>query len=208
MFFLKLLALLAVLALPVALVWGLVLVYRKLPAWAFFLLVGALVFAPVAAYKSYERRFYLDHVPDALGVRTITYELQESWGFGPGGNEAGILVYPLSDEVARQVEQGGVQFLQSLPPNADQADRRWQGAYETWLETPAANPQWKPDAKTGRLNVMDYICIYGFCIDVEPGVVNEANEIVNSPGSYYAQARIGIIVVSPKKKKVLYFYNG
>jgi hypothetical protein len=31
---------------------------------------------------------------------------------------------------------------------------------------------------------------------------------VNSAGSYYARGRIGIIVVSPKKKKILYFYNG
>lgn len=60
----------------------------------------------------------------------------------------------------------------------------------------------------GRLAGMDYICAYGFCIDVAPEVVNEANEIVNSAGSYYAQGRIGIIVASPKKKKVLYFHNG
>jgi hypothetical protein len=205
MFFLKLLVLLAS---PFVAGWALIHAYKKLPIWAFLLLIGFLAFAPVAAYKSYERRFYLSHVPDALAVSTITYELQESWGFGPGGNEAGILVYPLSDEVARQVERGGVQFLQSMPRNQNQETRGWQGNYETWLETPGANPQWKPDAKTGRLNVMDYICVYGFCIDVAPEVVAEANEIVNSAGSYYAQGRIGIIVVSPKKKKVLYFYNG
>lgn len=193
MFFLKLLALLAS---PFALVW------------AFLLLIGVLVCAPVAAYKVYEKRFNLNHVPDALGVHSISYELQESWGFGPGGNEAGILVYPLSEEVSRQVEQGGVKFLQTMPPNQNQEDRRWQGAYETWLETPVANPQWKLNAKTGRLDVMDYICVYGFCIDVAPDVVKEANEIVNSAGSYYAQGRIGIIVVSPTKKKILYFYNG
>lgn len=205
MFFLKLFALLA---LPVVLVWGLIVAWRKLPIWAFLLIIGFLVAAPVAAYKNFERRFYLSHVPDALAVSTITYELQESWGFGPGGNEAGILVYPLSDQLSRQVEQGGVKFLQNMPRNQNQETRGWQGNYETWLETPAANPQWKPDAKTGRLNVMDYICVYGFCIDVAPEVVAEANEIVNSAGSYYAQGRIGIIVVSPKKKKVLYFYNG
>ena len=202
------LTLFALLALPVGAVWALIRAFRKLPIWAFLLLVGFLTIAPVAGYKFYERRFNMNHVPDAVGVSAISYELQESWGFGPGGNEAGILVYPLSEEVSRQVEQGGVKFLQTMPPNQNQADRRWQGAYETWLETPAVNPQWKLNAKTGRLDVMDYICVYGFCIDVEPGVVNEANEIVNSAGSYYAQGRIGIIVVSPKKKKVLYFYNG
>lgn len=205
MFFVTLFALLAS---PFVAGWALIRAYRKLPVWAFLLLVGFLTLAPVAAYKFYERRFNMNHVPDALGVSAISYELQESWGFGPGGNEAGILVYPLSEEVSRQLEQGGVKFLQTMPPNQNQADRRWQGAYETWLETPAVNPQWKLNAKTGHLDVMDYICVYGFCIDVDPGVVNEANEIVNSAGSYYAQGRIGIIVVSPKRKKVLYFYNG
>lgn len=205
MFFVKLFALLAS---PVALIWALIHAYRKLPIWAFLLLIGLLTVAPVAAYKFYERRFNMNHMPDALGVQAISYELQESWGFGPGGNEAGILVYPLPEDVSRQIGQGGIKFLQTLPANKNQADRRWQGAYETWAETPVASPQWKLDVKAGRLNVMDYICAYGFCIDVAPEVLNEANEIVNNAGSYYAHGRIGIIVVSPKKKKVLYFYNG
>ena len=60
----------------------------------------------------------------------------------------------------------------------------------------------------GLLNVVDYICAYGFCIDIPPDRLRQANEIVSKPGSFYARGRIGTIVVSPKQKLVLYFYNG
>ena len=56
--------------------------------------------------------------------------------------------------------------------------------------------------------MIDYICAYGFCIDIPPDRLWQANAIVSTPGSYYALGRIGTIVVSPKEKLVLYFYNG
>ena len=58
------------------------------------------------------------------------------------------------------------------------------------------------------LNVTDYICAYGFCIDIPSDRLRQANEIVSKPGSFYARGRIGVIVVSPAQKLVLYFYNG
>jgi hypothetical protein len=38
--------------------------------------------------------------------------------------------------------------------------------------------------------------------------VDEANELVNAPGSYYAYGRIGMILVAPARKRVYYLYNG
>ena len=56
--------------------------------------------------------------------------------------------------------------------------------------------------------MVNYICAYGFCIDIPPGRLRQANEIVSKPGSFYARGRVGTIVVSPKQRLVLYFYNG
>jgi len=71
-----------------------------------------------------------------------------------------------------------------------------------------AGERWKQNKKTRRFDIYDYICAYGFCIDIEPAVVDEANSIVNAAGSYYAYGRIGLIIVSPGKRLVLYIYNG
>ena len=193
----------------VGLCLGLVLAYKRLPRIWFVLLVTLLIGGPLAAFKLYDRRFALEVVPDALKVDSIAYRKEESWGFGPGGNEAGIRVYPLSEELAGTIEQRGLDFFLNLAPNEDQSSRDWRGLYEDWAETPVKSDQrWKADAQTGHLDVYDFICAYGFCIDIKAAVVDEANSIVNRRGSYYAYGRIGLIVVSPEKRLVIYLYNG
>jgi len=191
-----------------ALVGALVLAYRKLALAHFLLLVATLVLAPTCAWKYQERANLLQFVPDALAVRTIDYRNEESWGFGPGGNEAGIRFYALPEDVSRQAAAQGLPYFEKLPANQDQASRDWRGRYDDWRETPIRGDDWKVDPATGLANVLDYICAYGFCIDIPPDRLAQANDIVNKPGSFYARGRIGMIVVSPARKAVLYFYNG
>ena len=68
-------------------------------------------------------------IPDALHVSSISYREEESWGFGPGGNEAGIWIYPLSEEVANHISQSGMEFFKELPPNQNQRERDLRGIY-------------------------------------------------------------------------------
>ncbi|MES2583132.1 MAG: hypothetical protein V4627_10480 [Pseudomonadota bacterium] len=201
-----------ILLIPFLLLWAIVsaivLAWKKLGTWRFLLLLTWLLLVLTTTWKHYEQKFALQAVPDALHVRSILYANEESWGFGPGGNEAGIRFYPLSDEVSARIGRGGINYLRQLPPNKDQASRDWRGRYEQWSETPVQGDHWKINESTGLLNVTDYICAYGFCIDIPPDRLRQANEIVSRPGSFYARGRIGTIVVSPKEKLVLYFYNG
>jgi hypothetical protein len=182
--------------------------YRKLRLRWFLSLVASLVLVPTAAWKYQERQWVLQRVPDALDVHDIAYRNEESWGFGPGGNEAGIVFYALPEDVARQVKEGGVGYLETLPPNADQQRRDWRGRYDGWAETPITGDRFKVNPDTGLLNVAEYICAYGFCIDIPRDRLQQANEIASRPGSFYAQGRVGIIVVSPGARSVIYFCNG
>lgn len=201
--------LIALLIAATAIGLGLVVVCKKLPGSLRLFLLAPILVVPFAACKVYERNFMLSVVPDALHVASVSYSQEESWGFGPGGNEAGIRVYPLPEKVADEIRQRGIEFFHHLPPNQHQQSREWRGIYETWSETPIAPGQrWSANGTTGTFLIHDYICAYGFCIDIKPEVVEEANAIVNSEGSYYAYGRIGLIVVSPKKKRVVYMYNG
>jgi hypothetical protein len=188
---------------------ALIYAYKKLPRIYFLLLALTIMAGSFWVFKDYERAFKLSVVPDALHVDSISYSEEESWGFGPGGNEAGIRMYPLSEQVANQILERGAEYFKTLSPNKNQQDRGWRGLYDGWLETPIRTSEhWKIDEKTNKYNIYDYICAYGFCIDIQPAVAEAASSIVNSPGSYYAYGRIGIIVVSPKTKQVLYMYNG
>jgi hypothetical protein len=197
------------LLIPLAVTNGLLYAYKKLPRFYFFLLLFALIAIPFTAFKSYERSFMLSVVPEALHVNSISYSKEESWGFGPGGNEAGIRVYPLPENVADEISRQGIEFFNNLPPNKNQKNRGWKGRYEKWYQTPiGVNDRWQSKEETGALDIYDYICVYGFCIKIDDAVVKQATEIVNSEGNYYAYGRIGLIVVSPAKKLVLYMYNG
>jgi len=187
---------------------GIVFAYKMLTRTHFVILLLILVSSVIVAFKIYERNFKLSVVPDALQVDTISYSKEESWGFGPGGNEAGIRIFPLSDEVANQITKRGIEFFNDLPKNKNQHNRKWRGRYESWTETPVKESEyWKRKNDMG-FDICDYICRYGFCIQIDDAVVDQATAIINSKGNYYAYGRIGLIVVSPSKKLVLYMYNG
>jgi hypothetical protein len=184
-------------------------IYKKLPRFCYVVLFCILAAISFATFRSHEKRFMLSFTPDAFEINSISYSKEESWGFGPGGNEAGIRVYPLSAEIAKQISEHGINFLNNMPPNRNQRHRRWRGNYSNWSETPMRpDRRWQPNKKTKNFDIYDYICAYSIRIDIEPKVVAEANAIVNGPGSYYAYGRIGLIVVCPGKKIVLYMYNG
>lgn len=198
-----------ILLIPLLIIAGIIYLYKKLSRRTFILLALTLAGGPYLAYKLLERQFMLEAVPDALEVTSIAYQKEESWGFGPGGNEAGVRLYPLPDNIAQTIRQRGMDFFSTMPANHNQQSRDWRGSYDNWKATPIqASESWGVNQESGRMDVKDYICAYGFCPSIKASVALEMNAIINSPGSYYAYGRIGMIIVSPEKKLVLYFYNG
>jgi hypothetical protein len=194
---------------PIATIIGLIYAYKKLSRLKFLCLIAVLIAVPFIGFKIYERNFVLSVVPDALGVNSISYEKEELWGFGPGGNEAGIRVYPLPEQISKEIKGRGIEFFNSMPPNQDQSHRDLRGIYDNWAETPIQSfDRRKPNKENKSLNLYDYICVYDFCRDINSEVVAQINSIANSEGSYYAYGRTGLIIVSPSKKIVVYIYKG
>ncbi len=177
-------AIIAFLLTLIAIIAGLSYAYKEPPRAYFWLLLFALIAGPYAVFKSYERSFMLSVVPDALHVTAISYSKEESWGFGPGGNEAGIRVYPLPEQIANKISQRGIEFFNNLPPNRNQQNQKWRGRYETWSKTPISETKyWKAKNEMKGLDIYDFICRYGFCIGIDPTVVKEANDAVSNGGS-------------------------
>jgi hypothetical protein len=203
-----LIALIVLLLILMAIIAGLVFAFKKLSRGNFFRLLVVLIVSPIIVFKIYERNFKLSVVPDALEVCSISYSEEESWGFGPGGNEAGIRVFSLPESIANQISGRGIEFFNNLPSNKNQKKRRSRGKYASWSETPIKESRFWKQSKRGRLEIYDYICRYGFCIKIDDEVVKQVTDIINSEGSYYAYGRIGLIVVSPANNLVIYMYNG
>lgn len=143
-----------------------------------------------------------------MNISSILYVSEEAWGFGPGANETGIIVYKMPEVVAHELETSGLAYLQALPKNPG---RGWQGRYSQWRLTPVVNDgRWPSARERGDWvspGIGDYIFKYVYTpLDAE--VEQMVNEAIFSGGSYYAYGRIGMIILIPHTRRIVYAYNG
>jgi hypothetical protein len=180
-------------------------------------IIGLIIAIPWGGCQLNLHYHRLSFVPEAMGVSHILYAAEQSWGFGPGGNETGIIVYEMPKAVAEQLEARGLAYLQSLPqqPGGD-----WHGRYDNWRPTPVVRDRRWPKGGTGdRVSVEggpswispgigDYMFFYGFEIPLDLGVERMVNEAIFTSGGYYAYGRIGMIILIPAAQRIVYAYNG
>jgi hypothetical protein len=186
--------------------------------WLFFAI--GLFAAAFLAWNVFVYRHHLRFVPEAMNVWWVRYVSEESWGFGPGGNETGIIVYDMPDEVRDALHEKGTAWLGALPPNSWQG---WQGRYSDWHTTPVpptqfwADPAACPPKTSDRYlfiypngcpSIAGYMGEYGFPILFDRDVETMVNEALFSPGAYYAFGRIGMLILIPARERIVYVYNG
>ncbi|ROR99012.1 hypothetical protein EDC56_3252 [Sinobacterium caligoides] len=181
--------------------------YKTLPKKYFFLIIFILIATSLMTLKITEKNVIVGSIPSALKVDEVLYNNEESWGFGPGGNEAGIRVFQLTPSVVSEIKAKGISFFQNMA--VDRSQRRMTRSFTEWNVTPVKSTRyWKRSKETEILDIYDYVCAYGFCIDIDSEMVELANQMVNESGNFYSFGRIGLIIVSPSKKTVVYLYNG
>ncbi|MDB5492176.1 MAG: hypothetical protein JWO78_2025 [Micavibrio sp.] len=171
----------------------------------------------IGGFKLWEYKFRLSFIPNEFGVYKIIYRNEDSWGFGPGGNETGFIVYELPEKIAKKIETEGISYLQNLYSNARDG-HEWRGHYETWHETPIdVTRNWVDymSMKDGEENyskktpsIENYLNAYGFGISIDSQFLKIANSAIVHPKNYYAYGRIGIIIIIPASRKIIYAYNG
>lgn len=170
-----------------------------------------LITSPYLAFKAWELNAVLARVPEPLRVAWIEYRLEEAWGFGPGGNETGFVVYRLTKNSADWTRRQGARLGAALP-----------GGSDTWRPTPVpatgAPHRWHRydnDAAMRTVgyphgpNIAEYLDQYGFTIPIKKGQDAEADKAIQSTGSFYSYGRGGsITVVDPTRGKVYFAYAG
>lgn len=118
----------------------------------------------------------------------MLYAREETWD-NPGGKgpAAGLLVFPLTTKVARQVEREGMRYFDAMPPKA--------AKYAHWRQTPMRLPG--PDADPGHRSLGT---------GADPAIARRVEAVVGAPGSFYATSRAGVLVVSPRERLLIYLY--
>jgi hypothetical protein len=181
---------------------------RKAVFW-----IGAgvgLVFGVSIFLKSCENGRQLSFPPKGLGVSKVLYATEDSLGFGPGGNETGVIVYELPESAAGEIEHKGITYLEELSQHRTRGDSHdWHGIYDHWMPTPILLVGSGYNAnKTLSYDIDEYLNRYGFGISVNPQVRQEINYAISHVGNFAAYGRIGLVVVIPKSRKVVYAYRG
>lgn len=147
-----------------------------------------------AALRSIETRHWLLKLPPQLRVEKILYTETKSWGFGPGGNETGVVLYELPSH------------LSGKNPSVLAPQLRWEKTplqgHREWFEGEGASR-----TEAGPL-LYNYLNQYGFGIPLKTEAAREIDRAVSAPGSWYAYTRNGVILLMPLINRVAFVYAG
>jgi hypothetical protein len=144
-------------------------------------------------------------LPREFGRLPVVYSSQETFGFGPGGNETMIVVHRLPADLAASVAAGGVAYLSGLDTSAHPVSG--------WAETPVVlDERWRPDE--GSLvdphdppGIGGFLFRNGWPIPLDKTVEADVNAALFAPGSYIGYGRGSLMLVSPARGIVVFAYR-
>lgn len=183
---------------------------RKMRGLAF--VVGILIASAalgVGLLRSAEDRWWRTRLPPELGPVSTEYRKTVNYGFGPGGNSAGIVVYRLSAASADSLLDHGLEQLKNAPvPSASRSWRYWD-----WRPTPVAlTKRWTQHGEHScgkEPGIGAYIDYAALRCDVDPAVITRVNSILSRPRAYYAYGSASsVILVAPRERLVVLAFNG
>ena len=161
-------------------------------------------------------RWAKDLLPPGLNVAQIRHVNVSDWRFaiGPGGNEAGFLVYDMAPEFSAKLDSNALEYLSSALPVGPHGRRL------DWTSTPL-------QAGDKGFTCGRYVVQEGSrqqaCEDVlqfaqkywtlpensqTPEFGAQANQALFQEGSFFAFTRIGLVILSPRDLRIFYAFRG
>lgn len=142
----------------------------------------------VMGLNLYKKSRHLRMVPEGLAVSEIIYAREDSWGFGPGGNETGVVVFGLSPDVASNIQQ--------------QRTSRWKA-------TPASVEGSDDDTNaTISYDIRQYLNRYGLGVEIDEKITRTINDALSSPGNFVDDDGRRVIIIMPTAAKLVIAYRG
>ncbi|MFB0491271.1 hypothetical protein ABIE45_003857 [Methylobacterium sp. OAE515] len=163
------------------------------------------------AYSAFQYRMTVSILPIYVQVENVVYNESELSGLGPGGNEAGIVVYRLSPKFTSRLKSLGIAYLNNQPQRQDSSGRGLPKYY--WSVTPGGfcyplelvrnNP-----IGGCRVDALKFAGAYlpDFLPDSE--AVHLANEAMNGSNNFYTYTGSMFVIVDAEKGLAIAVYNG
>ncbi|WP_293827705.1 hypothetical protein [uncultured Brevundimonas sp.] len=179
-------------------------------------LLALLVCAPLVGWQTYQYVWYQSVLPHGVEARWIEYRKQAAWGFGPGADEVGLIIYRLEKASLSKIEDGGLAYLSDASEsqvlvNASQRKANERRTYWDWKRTPIV-PLWSEHGEhnCGREpGIGAFLDRNDFRCKLDPKTVSRVNAIISSDNAFYAHGRGGsVVIVAPAEKRVILAYSG
>lgn len=167
-----------------------------LPAAGIIILLGWASFALFSAH------FYRNQMPEHVGIGRVVYNNVKTFGFGPGGNETGLIIFTMSDRAAKALETDPERFLASASvPRAERC-----GSFGEWAITPYTPERDSgaavvPARLDGPATIEEILNRYGFGIRLPPAHSHMLNEALAKRGSYLAESKCGRVFLMPAERR-------
>ncbi len=157
----------------------------------------------------------LSYVPVAMGIKTVRYSNEESYGFGPGGNETGVIVYDLPNEASEKIKEFDIEYF-NLISKEPRTSNGWEGVFTNWYKTPVVlNDLWKGPKMAGEYiqkidnpKISIFLDNYGFGIPIDKDIEANIDDGIRGNEGYYSYGRVGVLIIFPAKKIVVFAYSG
>lgn len=187
--------------------------------------ISTLLALPViglVAFKVSEASHLKGFIPPAFGHVVLEGKTSLVAGFGPGGHDAVLAFFKLSDEVASSISLGGSAWLQVAE---ESNELRRAAQLEDWKSTPLTGDHfaWADDANCSP-NISDwwiashtghscpgiaaYLRGYGFLDRLDVSKTELVDAILQSEGAFISRRRVGYLIVAPKRGLVIFAHAG
>lgn len=188
--------------------------------------LGVLLALPIIgffAFKVAEVQYLKSFLPPAYGQVVLEDRTTLTAGFGPGGHDAVLAFFRLSDEVAQLVSLEGEAWLQvaekSLKLTRSVQVGEWvstplSGDLYSWAHNASSCAPEKSDwwlaSHTGHScpGIAAYLRGYGFLDKLDVSKTELVDQILNSEGAFVSRRRVGYLIVAPERNLAIFAHAG
>ncbi|MEP1443020.1 MAG: hypothetical protein ABJK39_08425 [Hyphomicrobiales bacterium] len=175
------------------------------------------IFICVIGWKLFVYRHHVNLIPAPLGAWWIQYSAEKSFGFGPSGNEAGIIVFAMPEKTREEIENNGISWLKSLPcAGRKRCFPNWEptpvSTEVTWADKDRCS-EFRADIhlilfKNGCPSVSGFLGHGGSSLDLDEEIEREINAAIFSKGAFYSISRSRLLLIIPEDNRIVFAYNG
>lgn len=189
------------------------------------IVLGLILTLPIISYiafKAAEVRHLKGFLPPAYGQVNLEDKTTLIAGFGPGGHDAVLAFFHLSEEVASLVSLEGEVWLENAE---DSVEFRRSVQVGEWIPTPltgdvfawtnASNcdsdvSDWWLASHTGHScpGIAAYLRGYGFLDELDVSKTELVDKILRSEGAFISKRRVGYLIVAPDRNLVIFAHAG